>query len=157
MRYRRSLLLHREDAPYGLVLRLITVLVPAALLGTGAYLVSTGETEGGLVLFAETVVVALIFLAVFPRRYEVYEDHLRIALGGPFGINIRFDQIERIEVTGRTAFTMNFVTRVTRTYVRIVSKRGIAIAITPRSNEEFVTSANQAIADWRRTRVAGAA
>lgn len=150
MRYRRSLLLHREDAPYGLLLRLITLVVPAALLATGIYLISTGENEGGFVLLGETAFVVLIFLAVFPRRYEVYEDHLRIALGGPFGVNIGFDRIERIEITGRAAFTMNFVTKVTRTCVVIFRKGGIAVAVTPRSNEEFVASANQAIADWRR-------
>ncbi len=151
MRYRQSLLLHREDAPFGLLLRVITLIVPASLLGLGAYLLSIGETEGGAVVLGETAIVAVIFLFVFPRRYEVYEDHLRIALGGPFGFNIGFDRIERIEVTRQASFTINFATRITRTYVRIVRKRGSAIAITPRSNEEFVASANQAIADWRRT------
>ena len=150
MRYPQSLLLHREDVPFGLLLRIITLIVPASLLGLGAYLLSVGETEGGAVVLAETAIVAVIFLVVFPRRYEVYEDHLRIALGGPFGINVGFDRIERIEVTKQSSLTINFATKITRTYVRIVRKRGAAIAITPRSNEEFVTSANQAIADWRR-------
>ncbi len=153
MRYRHSLLLHKEDAPYGWLLKIIMVLVPAALLGTGIYLLSIGETEGGLVVLAEILVFAVIFLAVFPRRYEVYDDHLRIVLGGPLGIDIGFDNIESIDVTTRTSLTMNFVTRFARTYVRIVRRRGLAIAITPRSNEEFVRYARQAMEEWQRTRV----
>ena len=81
--------------------------------------------------------VGAIFWSVFPRRYQIYEDHLRIVLGGPLAVKIAFDRITTIEVTSRTALTVNFVTRITKTYVRIVKKRGLSAAITPRSNDLF--------------------
>jgi hypothetical protein len=89
---------------------------------------------------------------VFPRRYQVYEDHLRIVLGGPFAIRIGFGQIKAIEVTSRMALTANFVTRVTKTYVRIVKKSGLDIAITPKSNDLFVDNAIRASSRWAKLR-----
>ena len=106
-------------------------------------------------MLAEAFFVSVMFWAVFPRRYQVYEDHLRVVLGGPFLVKIRFDQITKIEVTSRMALTVNFATRITKTYVRIVKKNGLSIAITPKSNELFVDNASQALVEWARTRTVG--
>ena len=153
MKYSKSLLLYQDDPVYGLVLKFIRVVVPVGLLITSIYLWSSGDVSGGLALLGETFFVVILFWIVFPRRYQVYNDHLRIALGGPFGVRVGFDKIARVEVTGRTAFTVNFVTRIARTYVRIVKKKGLSIAITPKSNELFVENANRALMEWARTRL----
>ncbi len=151
----KSLLLYQDEPGYGSLLKLIIVVVPAGLLATGIYLWSSGESSGSLVLLAEAVFVSLMFWAVFPRRYQVYEDHLRVVLGGPFAVKIRFDQITKIEVTSKMALTVNFATRITKTYVRIVKKSGLSIAITPKSNELFVDNASLALGEWSRTRTVG--
>lgn len=146
----KSLLLYQDEPGYGLLLKLI-FLVPASLLVLGIYLWYSGETSDSLAVLAEAIFISLIFWAVFPRRYQVYEDHLRIVLGGPLAVKIRFDKITKVEVTNRTALTINFTTRITRTYVRIVKKNGLSIAITPKSNESFADNANRALAEWSRT------
>jgi hypothetical protein len=146
-----SLLLY-QDEPAGWFLRLIIVIVPAMLLMVSIYLWSSGERSGGLALLLEAFSIGLIFWIAFPRRYEVYEDHLRIVLGGPFAVKIGFGQIVTTEVTSRTALTVNFATTITKTYVRIVRKRGLSIAITPRSNDLFVDNANRALSQWAGTR-----
>ena len=156
MRYSKSLLLHQDDAPYGSFLKLVFILVPIGLLTSGAYLWTTGETEGGIALLLEATIIGAILWSVFPRKYQVYEDHLRIVLGGPFSIRIGFERISAVRVTSKTAaLTMNFASRFARTYVIIVRKGGLSIAITPKSNEQFAENANRAINEWVRQRAPG--
>ena len=152
MNYSRSVLLYQDEPAYGLFLKLIVVLVPAALLVASIYLLSSGESSGGLALLVEAFIVGFIFWIVFPRRYQVYEDHIRIALGGPFSVKVGFDKIEAIRVTSKFIFSVNFVTKLTKSYVEIAKRRGLSIAITPKSNELFVDNASQALEEWARTR-----
>ena len=142
-------MLHQDNPDYGTFLKLIISLVPAVLAVTGVYLWLSGE-PAGLPLLVEAFVIGLIFWLVFPRRYEVYDDHLSIALGGPFAVRVGFDQVASVEVTTRTALTANFVTRFAKTYVLIVKKRGLSIAITPKSNKLFASNANRALNEWMR-------
>lgn len=149
--YSKSLLLYQDDPEYGAVLKLIVVIVPVMLLGASLYLWSSGEITGALVLLFEALFVGLIFWFILPRRYQVHEDHLRIVLGGPFSVKIGFKQIKTVEVTSKTALTVNFATRMAMTYVRIVTKKGLSIAITPKLNESFVENANLALHRWQET------
>ena len=103
-------------------------------------------------MLLEAFIVGLIFWLVFPREYRVYEDHLRIVLGGPFSVKVGFENIRAIRTTGKTAFTVNFVTRITKSYVEIAKKRGLSIAITPTDNDSFVENANRALEQWLRTK-----
>ena len=149
----KTILLYQDEPASGTAVKLIMGIVPAALLGVSIYLWSKGESTGGRILLVEAVVVGMILWAVLPRRYEVYEDHLRIVLGGPFAFKVGFDQIKIIEVTNRTGRTINFVTTITRTYVMIVRKKGLSIAITPKSNDLFVENALRASSQWEKTKL----
>jgi hypothetical protein len=148
--YSASLLLHQDKPVYGLILRLVFVL-PVALLAGSLYLYLTGETSGSLVLLLEAFIIGLIFWLVFPREYQVYDDHLRIVLGGPFSVKIGFQNLKSIGITTRTGFTINFTTRIARSYVEIAKKKGSSIAITPADNELFVENANRALRQWLKT------
>ena len=132
-------------------MKLIVGIVPLGLLALSAYLWSSGEISGSIALLAEGIFLGLVFWIVLPRKYQVYEDHLRIVLGGPFAVKIGFETIEKIEVTRRTALTVNLVTTMAMTYVIIVKKHGLGVAITPKSNDLFVESANRAITRWQET------
>ncbi len=144
----KSLLLYQDEPAYGTIIRVILTIVPLVLLGFSVYLWTQDEKEGSLVLLLESLFVGLIFWAVFPRKYQVYEDQLRIALGGPLAIKIGFEKISRIEVTSRTTFTVNYVTRLTNKYVIITKKKGLSVAITPKSNDAFVENANRALTNY---------
>jgi len=76
---------------------------------------------------------------------------VRIVLGGPFSAKVRFDKIKTIEVTSRQSLSINFVTRITGSYVEIVKKKGLSIAITPRASDLFVENANRALSQWVKT------
>ena len=151
MNYSRSVLLYQDEPAYGLFLKLIVVFVPAALLVASIYLLSSGENSGGLALLVEAFIVGFIFWIVFPRRYQVYEDHIRIVLGGPFSVKVGFDKIEVIRVTSRFIFSVNFVTKLTKSYVEIAKRRGLSIAITPKDNDLFIENANRALSQWVKT------
>jgi hypothetical protein len=148
---RRSSLLLYQDEPPARLLRLLFLIVPAILLFTGIRIWST-EYPAGVFLMVEGLLVGLLLQAVLPRRYQIYEDRLRIALGGPFGVTLRFARIKEIQVTARTSFTVNFVTTFASKYTLISMKSGLGFAITPRAGEDFVKRAREAMADWKRTR-----
>jgi hypothetical protein len=146
-----SRLVYRDQPEYGLFLRLIMI-IPAALLAASLYLFLNNETEGSLALLFEACIMGLIFWSVFPREYQVYEDRLRIVLGGPFSVTVGFQDIKAIRAGSGTGLTVNWVTRITRSYVEIVKKRGWSIAITPTANDSFIRNANQALEQWLKTR-----
>jgi hypothetical protein len=149
--YSRSLLLYQDKPKYGLLLRLILI-IPLAFLVGSLYLYLSGDTSGSLALLPEAFIVGLIFWLVFPREYQVYEDHLRIVLGGPFSVKVGFQNIKAIRITSRTGLTVNFVTRIAKSYVEIAKKRGWSIAITPSANDSFVENANRALEQWLKTK-----
>lgn len=151
MNYSKSLLLYQDEPAYGLLIKLIIVVVPGLFLAVSIYVWSLGESSGGLVLLVEAFIFGFIFWAVFPHKYQVYEDHVRIVLGGPFSVKVGFDNIKTIVVTSRFSLSINFVTKLTKSYVEIAKKKGLSIAITPRANDLFVENANRALSQWVKT------
>ena len=151
MNYSKSLLLYQDEPSYGLLLKLIFIIVPVALLAGCIQLLLSGESTDAIVLLVETFVVSLIFWSVFPRSYQIYEDHLHVVLGGPFSVKVGFDQIKTIEVTSRLTFSINFVTKFTKNCVEIAKKKGLSVVITPRDNDLFVKNANEALSQWMKT------
>jgi hypothetical protein len=150
MNYSQSVLLYQDKPKYGLVLKIVLI-IPVILLALSLYLWSTGDAPVSLVLLTEAVIIGLILWFVLPREYQVYENHLRIVLGGPFSVKVGFQSIEAIRITSRVSFSINFVTRITRSYVEIAIKKGMSIAITPTDDKSFVEKANQALSQWAKT------
>ena len=151
MDYSQSILLYQDKPKYGLLLKVVLI-IPAALLALGIYLWSTGDAMGSLALLIEACIIGLILWFVLPREYRVYENHLRIVLGGPFSVRIGFQNMKAIRITSRVSFSVNFVTRITRSYVELARKKGPSIAVTPSVPESFVAEASRALARWAVTR-----
>jgi len=147
MNYSKSPLLYQDEPTYGLFLKLIIMIVPVASIVGGVIIFLSGDNSGGLVLLTEAFIVSLLFWCVFPRKYQVYEEHLRIVLGGPFSVKVGFGQIKKIG-PGTSTFTMNFITKFTKNYIEINKKKGLSIAITPRDNATFIENANEAFNQW---------
>jgi hypothetical protein len=124
---------------------------PGILLAASIYVWLLGDGSGGLALLVETFIIGFIFWVIFPRKYQVYEDHLRIVLGGPVSVKVGFDKIKAIAVTNRQTLSVNFVTKLTNNYVEIAKMRGLSIAITPMVNDLFVENANRALSQWAKT------
>jgi len=97
------------------------------------------------------LIAGLTYWLVFPREYQVYEDHLRIVLGGPFSVKVGFGNVRAVGVTRKFSSGLNLTTTITRTHVEIVKRRGMSIAITPSDAEAFVREANRALSRWGET------
>jgi len=150
LKYSRSLLLHQDKPGFGTIFKLLFIL-PAALLVGSLYLHTTEDISGSIALLAEAILIGLVFWFILPREYRVYEDHIRIVLGGPFSVKIGFQNIKLIRITGRTGMTVNFTTRLTTKYVEIVKRKGFNIALTPSDYDLFLTNATQAFFEWQKT------
>ena len=151
MSYPLNLLLY-EDEPAGWIFKFFFVIVTLVLLAGSVYFLVSGNNASGLTMLVVAFVIGLTFWIVSPRKYQVYEDHLQILLGGPFVVKIRFDQIATKEVTGRTTaeFTaIKLISKVTNIYVRIGMKKGLSITITPKSDALFVENANRSLRQWQ--------
>ena len=151
MNYSKSILLYQDKPAYGLILKLIIMIVPVALLAGSIYLLSSGDNTNAIVLLGESFFVGLIFWSVFPRSHQIYKNHLRIVLGGPFSVKVGFDNIKSIEDSSKSALSINFITKLTRNYISINKKKGWSITITPRDSDLFLEYANEALNQWVKT------
>jgi hypothetical protein len=146
MSYPTNLLLY-EDEPAGWIFKFFFVIVTLVLLAGSVYFLVSGDNASGLTMLVVAFVIGLTFWIVSPRKYQVYEDPLQILLGGPFLVKIRFDQITSMGVTQSKGlhFTVNFTTTIANNYVRINKKKGLSVAITPKSDVLFVENANRSL------------
>ncbi len=118
-------------------LKAIIILVLAGSFIPGIMLLSS-DPEEAYPLFGTGVFVAALFKAVLPTRYQIFPDRIRVVLGGPFALSIRFDRIKAVRI-GSRGFrpTANFITSV-RNVLEIVRVKGMAITISPSKKEVFL-------------------
>jgi len=139
-----------EDIPkYDFWLKLILGSILALTLVLGIIFIS--NTEVALVMFGITLFDALLFKTVLPRRYQIFEDRLRILMGWPFAVNIAFSNIADVKpVPGSKAFNyrgyrgLRFATS-TRYVIEIVRKKGLNLVISPSKGDIFLEELNKAL------------
>lgn len=105
------------------------------------------DIVGTYVCLIVTAIDALIFWAVIPRSYQIYEDKLRIQLGKPLAINIPLESIKEInKASAYRAFVywgMRFSTA-TSNLVEIKRRRRMNIIISPYDADTFIKELTQA-------------
>lgn len=139
-----------EDRPsYNILLRLVILVVPTALLIGSLYSWQSGNSGDALALLIEAAVVGLLFYLIFPRRYQVYPEYLRIALGGPLAVKVRFSQLKEVKINSGLFVGISMATGMGREHVEIIKVKGPKIGITPADPTAFVEQANRAFEEWR--------
>ena len=89
----KSKILLYEDTPkYDSWLKLILGGVLALTFILGIIFISQ-DTEVALAMFGITLFDAVLFKAILPRRFQIFEDRLKILFGRPFSISIPFSSI----------------------------------------------------------------
>jgi len=104
------------------------------------------DTEAAVVMFGITLFDALLFKAILPRRFQIFEDRLKILLGGPFAINIPFSNIvEAKPASGRKTVIYSGIRFATSIHhvVEIIRKKGLNLVISPTNDEMFLEQLNQ--------------
>ena len=140
-----NILLYEDTPKYDSWLKLILGGVLALTFILGIIFISQ-ETEAAMAMFGITLFDAL-FKAILPRRFQIFEDRLKILLGGPFAINIPFSNIaEAKPASGRKVFAywgIRFATSIHHV-VEIVRKKGLNLVISPKNDDMFLEQLNQA-------------
>jgi hypothetical protein len=139
-----------EDKPrYDIWFKAIVLLPVFFLIGGVIYLV-TGQSEASIGMFATAVLMAAIYWAVLPRKYQILDSQIKIVLGGQFSFSIPFDKVETAGKPEGAAFGINFVTTfLSKHAVEIVRKKGMNVNITPSDRDLFLENLNKALDDWK--------
>ena len=140
-----------EEAPrYDSLLKAIMVL-PVFFIVFGIYYLIIAEVGAAIAMFATTLLMFAVFWAIFPRKYQILDSKFRIALGGPFSLNVPFDNLETARKPEGATFGINFPTCFSSDrVVQIIRKKGWNVNITPNDPDLFLENLNKALADWRR-------
>lgn len=147
--------LHTSPAAYDTWLRILIVLVLASTAIPAAVLAAS-EPEGAGVLLAATLFTALVLHGVLPRRFEVYEDRVRLVLGWPFAFNVPFATITEVRpASGTSAFVYWGLRLATsrRSVVEIDRRHGLSMVISPRNGDAFLEQVKAAMERWTSTQV----
>ena len=143
------MLVYEEKAEYVSWFRLL-FLIPIGLFIGAVIAASNLESEVSLVLAGEGLFFIVLFYFIMPRKYQIFDDRLRIVLGYPFGINIFLSTIREVKHSpGMKAFVYSGVRFATSTknVIEIVRNKGFNYVISPNNSEAFREQLNQAIED----------
>jgi hypothetical protein len=141
-------LLYQDKPRYGLWFKILIWGILAVILMM-AITTFDSSREDAFILIGTVVFIILVFWAVMPRKYCIYEDRLKIVMGAPFSISVRFDAIEYAgESRGKLTVGINFVTSFGNT-VEIVKKKGMNVNISPGDRKAFLKNLNNALDKWR--------
>jgi hypothetical protein len=139
-----------EDSPhYDVWLKGIMVL-PVFFIIIGLYYLFTAQVEAAIGMFAITLLMAAFYWAIFPRKYQILDSKIRIALGGQFSFNVPFDNLETAGKPEGVSLGINFATTfLSQHVVEIKRKKGMKVNITPNDRDLFLENLNKALHDWR--------
>lgn len=137
-----------EDAPhYDLWLKLILGGTLALTFILGIWLLKI-DLLGAWLCLGVTAFDALLFHAVLPRRYQIFEDRIRIILGYPFAFNIPLATIRVAQAaSGAKAFAYWGIRCATSisSVVEIVRSKGWNLVISPGNRDAFLEHLNEVL------------
>ena len=130
-----------EDFPlYGWWLKVLLGIILALTFLAGVLSIFE-DIWTAVAIFVITVFEVLLYKALLPRRFQVFQDRLRIVLGGPLVMTIPFSSIlEARPASGLEAFThwgLRFITS-TKNLVEIVRHEGLNVVIAPADRDMFL-------------------
>ena len=117
-----------------------------------AIVLLTQDILGATIMFGVTVFDAILFWCILPKRFLVYEDRLKIVLGGPFSYTIPFRDITNVRQATKDMAWVYWGLRLgtSKKYqVEIDRKNGLGVIISPSMENEFIERLNQARENYR--------
>ena len=137
-----------EDIPrYDWSLKLILGGVLAFTLVAGIVLLFV-DVAGSLTMFGATLLDALLFYFVAPRRYQIFNNKVRIVLGWPFGMDIPLATIKEAKPASRWDTFGYWGIRLATSSngaMEIVRTKGWNVVISPSNREAFLERLNQSL------------
>ena len=140
-------LIYEDAARYDTVQIVLFAVIIAATL-VPAIILLFYDTEGAAAMFGVTLLDALIFHLVFPRRYQVFNTKLRIVLGWPLNWDIKLSTVKEARPAPGVATWIYGGVRLatsSATAVEIVRKKGMGVIISPSNRQTFLEQLNAAV------------
>ncbi|UCD10159.1 MAG: PH domain-containing protein [Dehalococcoidales bacterium] len=112
-----------------------------------AIVLLTQDILGVAIMFGVTIFDTVLIWCILPKRFLVYEDRLKIVLGGPFSITIPFRDIIQVrQATKDMAFVYwGYKLGTSLKYqVEIERKNGLSVLISPSMENDFIEQLNRA-------------
>ena len=135
-----STLLYQDKPKYDLWIKVILGSIPAGTFILGIIYISQ-DTEVAIVMFGITIFDALLFKAILPRKFQIFDDKVRIVLGGPLSVDIALYKITEVKhFSGSSALVywgVKFATSTSRV-VEIVRKKSLNLIISPGNPNMFL-------------------
>jgi hypothetical protein len=140
-------LMYEVAARYDRVQFVVLAVIIAATLAPAIVLLFF-DLAGAAALFGATLLDALVFHLVFPRRYQVFNTKLRIVMGWPVNWDIKLSTIKEARpAPGISTWIYGGVRLATSsaTAVEIVRQKGMGVIISPSDREVFLEQLNHAV------------
>lgn len=146
-------LVYEDDSRFDFWLKALLGLVLAGTFVGGVALLSK-DFAGAMTMFGVSIFDALLFKLIFPRKLQIFEDRVRVVLGGPFSFSIPFASIKMARRVPNSALLLTSVhfASSARFVVEIARKRGMGVTISPASGELFLEQLNQALRLYNQTK-----
>jgi len=137
--------IYEERLKLGLVLKLVLITL-GMLIGLTIWSFYMSEVVGAWILLIVTVSTAILFFAVIPRKYHIFDDKLKVVCG-LLRINIPFEDIKAIETRPPSNIyesleALRFGTGTGEKCIMIKRKHGMNILIQPMDTERFIEALN---------------
>jgi len=140
------MLLYEDTPAYDTWVKYVIGAILALTLVIGIVLIPR-DIAGAAAMFAITIFDAALFWCILPKRFQVFEDRLKIVLGGPFAVNIPFTDIAKTEPVQSSRAMIYWGLRLatsTRHVVEIERRHGLSLVISPAHEDIFLTQLDQA-------------
>jgi len=112
-----------------------------------AIVLLTQDILGAVIMFGITVFDAIIFWCILPKRFLVYEDRIKIVLGGPFSYTVPFRDITNVRQATKDMAWIYWGLRLgtsQKFQIEIDRKNGLGVIISPSMENEFIEQLNLA-------------
>jgi hypothetical protein len=144
-------LLYETASDYDKWQKLVFIIVPAVTFVVGLVLLMKDMSDAATTAFAITVFLALLFHIIAPRKFQLYEDRLRVLLGKPFSFSISLNSIKNVRpASAGKAYVYWGVRWATSSnnVVEIERRKGLNMVISPSNSDTFVAQINDALKNY---------
>lgn len=111
-----------------------------------AIVLLTQDILGAAIMFGVTVFDAILIWCILPKRFLIFEDRLKIVLGGPFSYTIPFHDIIQVHQATKDMAWVYWGMRLgtsLKFQVEIERQNGLSVIISPSQEDRFIEQLNR--------------
>src|SRR4030042_338390 len=132
-------LLHKDTTHRDIRLKLVLAIPVVIILIPALYALASNDTRTAYEMLVIVAVIIIVMWLIVPRQYLIFDDRLKIVLGGPFSFGVHFNTIKTARIPKGTTFGVNFPSSLSNNHVvEIVRNRRLSVTITPNERDLFL-------------------